>query len=83
MNPDDITLLVENQSDHLQFVDVNAMIVRGPSFKTRPITLVAKIRHEESRLEYFQLFKMRPRVAAALRDQLIDTIDKFDDLENT
>lgn len=82
MTPELISNLVDRHDDHLQLLKVDAVIVQGPHFKSCPIALAAKVRHEQSKLEYFQLLKMRPPVANELRDQLIDTLDKFNDMES-
>lgn len=82
MTPDLISNLVDNHDDHLQLLKVDAVIVQGPHFKARPIALAAQIRHEQSKLEYFQLFKMRPAIADSLRTQLTDTLDQFNDMDH-
>lgn len=82
MTPDLIATLVDKPDDHLQILKVDAVIVQGPNFVKQPVALAAKIRHEQSRLEYFQLFKMRPHVAQNLYKQLNDTLDTLNDMDS-
>lgn len=79
----DIKEMIDTPQDHLEMLKSEVVLVAGPSFKTTPVALIAKLRHSESRLTYNQLIKMSKNTAAALVEQFHNAEAGYDQLEDT
>lgn len=75
--------LIDAPQDHLEIIKSEVVLVAGPSFKPTPVTLIAQIKHSESKLVYNQLFKMSKNTARKLIEQLSNAEHGYDQLETT